>query len=127
MFDFVCLIGLQDSTRSIMPRWLQRPLGMFGVPFIAMLCAPKIYYKIAPYTSSLYPHNEDQLQDIASLMDGIYTTLANMTFIPPSAIKRGPHQINVTAIPCERTPAVIRLMEIMPYVDRIHVNPIGFD
>lgn len=45
-----------------------------------------------------------------------------MTFIPATAVKRGPHHINVTAIPCRRDPSVLRLMEIMPFVDHAELK-----
>jgi hypothetical protein len=59
------------------------------------------------------------------LMDDIYTTLAKMTFIPASAIKRGPHQINTTVIQCSLHPDVLRLMELLPYVDKMEVHEEG--
>jgi hypothetical protein len=67
-------------------------------------------------------YNEDQLQEIAALMDEIYTILANTSFIPHGSIKRGPHQINATASPSKRNAAELRLMEILPYVDHTHVR-----
>jgi hypothetical protein len=99
-------------------RWYQHPLLVFVVPLITLLCIPRIY---TSFTSSpLY--NDVQLQEIAALMDDIYTLLAASTFIPPTAIKRGPQQINTTAIPCKRDPAVLRLMELLPYVDSPQVK-----
>lgn len=56
------------------------------------------------------------------MLDDVYTTLANLTFIPHTSIKRGPHQINGTAIPCKRDPAVLRLMEMLPYVDSFEIE-----
>lgn len=67
------------------------------------------------------PVQEANLQEVAALLDDIYTTLVNMTFIPSTAIKRGPHKINTIAIPCKHTSAVLRLMEIMPYMDNDEV------
>jgi hypothetical protein len=78
------------------------------------LSSPYIYKVINGFFG---PYEEEQLQEISSLMEGIYTTLADMTFIPHASIKRGPHYINASAIPCAHSPTVIRLMELLPYVD----------
>jgi hypothetical protein len=102
-----------DPTR----RWYQHPLVVFVVPLIALLCIPRIYTSFGGFF-----YKDAQLQEIAALMDDIYTLLAASTFIPPTAIKRGPHQINMTAIPCKRDPAVLRLMELLPYVDKSQVE-----
>jgi hypothetical protein len=104
------------NTRS----WCQRPTFIWAVVLAAVLLAPKMYDLLAP--TPILPVQEAQIQEIASLMDQIYTTLANMTFIPHSAIKRGPHVINTTLIPCARDPAVLRLMGIMPYIDIVEVK-----
>jgi hypothetical protein len=80
---------------------------------------PRLYNSLGS-ASPFY--NDRQLQEIAALMDDIYTLLANSTFIPHTAIKRGPHVINITAIPCKRDPAVLRLMELLPYVDSSQVQ-----
>jgi hypothetical protein len=96
------------------------PLVVFGIPLFVLLCGPVIYNLVAPYP--VRPINESQIHEVASLLDDIYTTLINMTFIPATAIKRGPHKINSTAIPCKRDPAVLRLMEIMPYIDSIEAK-----
>lgn len=50
-------------------------------------------------------------------MDDIYTILADATFIPHNAITRGPHVIDKTALPCTPSASVLRLMELLPYVD----------
>ena len=50
-------------------------------------------------------------------MDDIYTILADATFIPHNAITRGPHVINQTTLPCTPSASVLRLMEMLPYVD----------
>jgi hypothetical protein len=94
-----------------------------GIPLFVLLCGPMLYNLLAPYP--ILPTSEAQLQEVAALLDDIYTTLANMTFIPATAIKRGPHNINTTAIPCQRDSSVLRLMEIMPYVDRFEVKEHG--
>ncbi|KAL1799478.1 hypothetical protein ACET3X_003515 [Alternaria dauci] len=62
-------------------------------------------------------YDENQLQEVATLMEEIYTILANTSFIPHESIERGPHQINTTATPCEPDAADLRLMEILPYVN----------
>jgi hypothetical protein len=90
-------------------------LSAFILPLVAILSFPHIY-KLLTYGS--YSLNEEQrLQEVASLMDSIYTTLANMTFIPHVSINRGPHTINASDIKCKASPSVIRLMELLPYVD----------
>lgn len=86
--------------------------------------------------------NETQIQEIASLMDNIYTTLADMTYIHYSSIKRGPHNIDFSAVnnitrvipgcrkldtngmrsdecilSIRRNPWMLRLLEVLPYVD----------
>jgi hypothetical protein len=104
-----------DPTR----RWYQHPVVVFVLPFILLLCIPHIYNSLG---SSSPFYNDRQLQEIATLMDDIYTSLAASTFIPQTAIKRGPHLINTTAIPCKRDPAVLRLMELLPYVDSSQVE-----
>lgn len=88
-------------------------LTVFVLPLVALLALPKVYRLLNGYSS----YEDAQLHEIASLMDSIYTTMADMTFIPHDAIKRGPHYINVSSIPCTLDRSVIRLMEILPYVD----------
>jgi len=117
--------ALRDSTTR---RRYQDPLVVFVVVLIAFLGFYRIYSPSATI-SSPSPHdndvdiqvvetyNEDQLQEVAALMDEIYTMLANASFIPHDSIKRGPHQINSTASPCRRDAADLRLIEILPYVD----------
>jgi hypothetical protein len=100
--------------------WLQHPAVVFFLPLILLLSGPSLYNLYSPNT--VLPSTESRLEEISSLLDEIYTTLVNMTFIPATAIKRGPHQINTTVIPCGRDLAAIRLMEIMPYVDRVEVE-----
>lgn len=92
---------------------------MLLLPAISVLCA-MLAYSILIDSSTSY--NERQLREIASLMDDIYTTLANMTFIPHTAIKRGPHVINTTLIPCKHDSSVLRLMELLPYVDTFRIR-----
>jgi hypothetical protein len=108
------------SPANALLAWLQNPAVVFVLPLIILLCGPALYDFLSP--SGTLPVIESRLQEVASLMDDIYTTLANMSFIPATAIRRGPHQINTTAIPCKRDPSVLRLMEIMPYVDRLEVQ-----
>ncbi|KAF1847873.1 uncharacterized protein K460DRAFT_352940 [Cucurbitaria berberidis CBS 394.84] len=112
---------VQTSVVDPSRTWYQHPFVVFSIPFIALLCIPHIYNILVTQGSS-HPYNEVQLQDIATLLDGIYTTLANMTFIPHTSIKRGPHEINMTAIRCKRDPTVLRLMEILPYVDSSQIQ-----
>ncbi|KAH6639033.1 hypothetical protein C7974DRAFT_387745 [Boeremia exigua] len=97
------------------PRWLQHPVTVFCIPLVAFLCLPQIY-KLLPY--SINPsYDVTKMQKIADLMDDIYGTLANSTFIPHNAITRGPHTINTTAIACKPSASVLRLIELLPYVD----------
>jgi hypothetical protein len=110
----------QPSPPSALLAWLQNPAVIFVLPLIILLSGPTLYNLFSPNT--ILPVTESQLQEVSSLLDDIYTTLVNMTFIPATAIKRGPHYINNTAIPCKRDPAALRLMEIMPYVDRVEVE-----
>lgn len=51
------------------------------------------------------------------MMGDIYGVLANSTFIPHNAITKGPHVINTTSIPCQPSASVLRLIELLPYVD----------
>lgn len=96
-------------------RWYQHPFAAFLVPLVTVLCLPQLY-KFLPFT--INPSYDDgKLQKIASLMDDIYVTLANLTFIPHNAITRGPHNINTSAIACKPSPSVLRLIELLPYVD----------
>ena len=100
------------------PRWVQHPVTVFLVPLITLLCAPYLY-RFLP--ASINPSYDDaKLQRIANLMDEIYTTLADSTFIPHNAVQRGPHILNATApvLKCKPTASVLRLMELLPYVDR---------
>jgi hypothetical protein len=87
---------------------------------LLIFLTPKLYDWLS--ADPLRGTNDSRLQEVASLMDDIYTTLANMTFIPASAIKRGPHYINTTAFPCDHDQSVLRVMELMPYVDHIEVE-----
>jgi hypothetical protein len=94
-----------------------------GIPLFVLLCGPVLYNLLAPYP--ILPTSESQVQEVSALLDDIYTTLANMTFIPATAIKRGHHNINTTAIPCQRDSAALRLMAIMPFVDQFEVKEHG--
>lgn len=96
-------------------KWLRHPIISLAIPFAIAFCYPQLYKLVTP--KSWRPINESQLQEIASLLDDIYMTMINMTFVPPTAIRRGPHEINTTAIICKQDPSVRRLMEIMPYID----------
>ncbi|KAF2826697.1 hypothetical protein CC86DRAFT_369887 [Ophiobolus disseminans] len=100
-------------------KWLNRPYIIFAMPLALLLGATSIYNLIAP--DSLRTTQENRLLEVASLMDDIYSTFANMTFIPPTAIKRGPHHINITDERCEYNAASIRLMELLPYIDQNEV------
>ncbi|KAI4949383.1 hypothetical protein J4E91_005122 [Alternaria rosae] len=104
------------------------PLVVFVVVLVAFLGFYRIYHPSATISSPsshdndvdvqvVEAYNEDQLQEVATLMDELYTILADTSFIPHDSIKRGPHQINSTASPCRRDPADLRLMEILPYVE----------
>lgn len=81
---------------------------------------PKLYGLIS--SEPIRSINDSQLQEVAVLMDDIYTTLAQMTFIPETAIKRGHHHINASAFSCNHDATVLRVMELMPYVDHIQVQ-----
>lgn len=96
-------------------RWLQHPVTVFVLPLIALLCAPHIYKLLPAGTDPSY--DDARLQEIAELMNDIYGTLANSTFIPHNAVQQGPHHINTTALPCRPSAAVLRLVELLPYVD----------
>lgn len=102
------------------PQWLQHPVTVFLIPLITFLALPNLY-KLLPYVADP-SYDEARLQEIASRMDDIYTTLAAATFIPRNAITRGPHIINQTALPCTPGASVLRLMELLPYVDLSLVN-----
>ncbi|ORY19226.1 hypothetical protein BCR34DRAFT_552776 [Clohesyomyces aquaticus] len=72
--------------------------------------------KRSPYPR---PKGETHLEELVGLMEKIYTTLADMTYIPHSAIKKGPHVIDRKVV--EKyglDPMVVRLMEMLPYVDK---------
>ncbi|KAF3054054.1 hypothetical protein E8E11_010751 [Didymella keratinophila] len=97
------------------PRWLQHPVMVFVIPLITLLALPELY-KFLPYVADP-SYDEARLQRIANLMDDTYTILADATFIPHNAITRGPHVINHTALPCTPSAAVLRLVEMLPYVD----------
>lgn len=90
-------------------------MTVFLVPLITFLCLPQLY-QLLPY--STHPGYDDtKLQRIAVLMDEIYGVLANSTFIPHNAIARGPHTVNTSAISCKPSASVLRLIELLPYVD----------
>ncbi len=97
------------------PRWLRHPVTVFLVPLIALLGLPQLYELLPHETNSSY--DITKLQAIVSSMNDIYGTLANSTFIPRNAITRGPHTINNAAIPCKPSASVLRLIELLPYVD----------
>jgi hypothetical protein len=110
----------QPTPPNAILTWVQNPAVVFLLPLVILLSGPTLYNLFSPNT--ILPVTESHLQEVSSLLDEIYTTLVNMTFIPATAIKRGPHHINTTAISCRRDPAALRLMEIMPYVDRVEVE-----
>ncbi|KAH7396395.1 hypothetical protein BKA66DRAFT_606252 [Pyrenochaeta sp. MPI-SDFR-AT-0127] len=112
----------RPSTLNTSRRWYHHPFVVFFVPLVTLLCFPSVYDFLSSYGSTSQLYNEHQLREVASLLDDIYTMFANMTFIPHTSIKRGPHRINMTAISCKRDPAVLRLMEILPYVDNFRVH-----
>ncbi|KAJ4993409.1 hypothetical protein SVAN01_00957 [Stagonosporopsis vannaccii] len=97
------------------PRWLQHPITVFLIPLVTFLCLPRLY-GLLPYTIDP-SYDVTKVERIASLMDDIYAILANSTFIPHNAITRGPHVINKTAISCNPDASVLRLIELLPYVD----------
>lgn len=97
------------------PRWLQHPVTVFLIPLITLLTLPNLYRLLPNVANPSY--DEARLLRIANLMDEIYTGLADATFIPHNAITRGPHIINKTALPCTPSASVLRLMELLPYVD----------
>jgi hypothetical protein len=77
---------------------------------------------ILQYFGIVFPiHGEvkmSQLREVAELMDEIYLTLAKMTYIPETAIKRGPHKIDHDLVrEAGSSDAVFALLEILPYVD----------
>jgi hypothetical protein len=106
--------------------WIQWSRGYTNaVLLLLVFLLPKLYTWIS--SEPLRGINDNQLQEVASLMDEIYTTLTNMTFIPETAIKRGPHNINASAFPCNHDQSVLRIMELMPYVDHIEVGEDSID
>ncbi|KAH7413913.1 hypothetical protein DE146DRAFT_11853 [Phaeosphaeria sp. MPI-PUGE-AT-0046c] len=122
-FDLGRRATLQAENVSPLKAFLVRlssPFNLFFIFITILFGAPQIYDALSP--EPMRPTQESQLQEVASLLDDIYSTLVNMTFMPATAIKRGPHQINVTAIPCARDSAVLRLMEIMPFVDHAELK-----
>lgn len=90
---------------------------LVGYQFYPFSCSPPA----APHKDDA-SYDEGQLKEIARLMDQIYTTLADLTFIPESAIRRGPHRINTTALSCEVGATTRRLIELLPYVDSFSVQ-----
>ncbi|OCK74231.1 hypothetical protein K432DRAFT_311150 [Lepidopterella palustris CBS 459.81] len=88
-------------------------------PPLSSSISPPLSSSISPpLSSSISPAHLTQLQEVASLMDQIYMTLAKMRYLPASAIKRPPHNINLTlAAEKELDPLVIHLHQILPYVD----------
>ncbi|KAH7067868.1 hypothetical protein FB567DRAFT_252458 [Paraphoma chrysanthemicola] len=104
------------STTGSWFRWLQHTLLFFAIPLMTLLAGPAAYNRLAAREAS-HPVAESQLLEIAVLMDDIYSTFERMTYLPHAAITRGPHQINTTDVPCKRDPSVLRLMELMPYVN----------
>lgn len=75
------------------------------------------------------PAEHAQLQEIASLLDSIYTTLVKMRFIPPEAIMRAPHRN--PALPAEKQvqkldPLIAELHDILPYYDRSKGENLNF-
>ncbi|KAF1943969.1 hypothetical protein EJ02DRAFT_432753 [Clathrospora elynae] len=116
----------QSSTLHPSRAWYHHPVVVFIVPLVALLYLPRLYSSLIPHSLYSPLYNDMQLQEIATLMDDLYTLLADMTFIPHTSIKRGPHQINATANTCKRDPAALRLMEILPYVDASQVQESDF-
>ncbi|KAL5117493.1 hypothetical protein ACEQ8H_004658 [Pleosporales sp. CAS-2024a] len=99
------------------------PLTLYGLPLLFILLAPSLYDIFSP--EHMRSIRDSQLHEIASLMDDIYATLVNMTFIPETAIKRGPHKINTDSIPCQLNTEAFRAMELLPYVDKFEVHQVG--
>jgi hypothetical protein len=104
------------------------PLVVFVIVLTVLLGLRSIYNSFAATSSTSIDNNdldiqtvdtydENQLQEVATLMEEIYTILAKTSFIPHDSIERGPHQINTTASPCKLDAADFRLMEILPYVN----------
>lgn len=61
-----------------------------------------------------------RLHEVANLMLDIYTTLAEMRYIDPAGIVRGPHDMShleETYAELDLDPAVIYLHSILPYID----------
>lgn len=68
---------------------------------------------------SISPEQESKIQEIADLMLQIYTTLAAMRCVPHESIVQGPHTIDLRlARKLRLDPSVIRLHQILPYIDK---------
>ncbi|KAF2492869.1 hypothetical protein BU16DRAFT_564176 [Lophium mytilinum] len=109
--------------------------GVLGVLGVAAACLVLlvVYNNSASIMSTIptpRPSAEANLQEVADLMDEIYTTLAKMRYMPASAIKRAPHTnpgINLTlAAEYSLDPLVIRLHQLLPYVDKTAVESPDF-
>ncbi|KAF1999869.1 hypothetical protein P154DRAFT_210480 [Amniculicola lignicola CBS 123094] len=73
------------------------------------------------------PEGYTHLEEIADLLDQIYTTLAKMTYIPHTAIERGPHILPATVTEkYNLDPMVVKLMEIIPYVVKAELESSRF-
>ncbi|KAF2021347.1 hypothetical protein BU24DRAFT_404362 [Aaosphaeria arxii CBS 175.79] len=66
--------------------------------------------------NGIVPEEKAQIDELASLLDQIYSTLANMTYLPSSSIKRGPHSIKTTN--AAYNSQISQLLSALPYIDQ---------
>ncbi|KAF7185704.1 hypothetical protein HII31_12935 [Pseudocercospora fuligena] len=77
--------------------------------------------------SELPPTTRAKVHRVADLMLEIYSTLVDMQYLEPEAIRKGPHKINITlSREQEIDDSVIYLWQILPYLNLAYAEASGF-
>ncbi|KAI5359078.1 hypothetical protein Slin15195_G067090 [Septoria linicola] len=75
---------------------------------------------MADVRSNLSSEQEEQLHEVADLLLQVYETLAQMRYIDPAGIIKGPHDVTTMRAIYDKydlDPAIVYLYSILPYID----------
>ncbi|OJJ01286.1 hypothetical protein ASPVEDRAFT_40853 [Aspergillus versicolor CBS 583.65] len=98
-------------------------LALSGPVLLLALLIPLYLYFLTPsplhYSTILTSTQQTNLEEIATLLTQIYTTLAEMRYLDPASIQHGPHDLS-PLLPLYKQhnldPSLIHLYSILPYI-----------